>query len=100
MSTVLDLADAVVSNNGVVYLLHFNRPLAHARHYMGWTTNLQERLHAHETGHGSRLMEVVAEWGITWRLVRVWEGHRDLERSLKAQHNSPRLCPVCREEGK
>jgi len=93
---LMDLARAVVDDSqGTIYLIHFNQPLAHARHYLGWTTNLQERLYAHETGNGARLMEVISERGITWRLVRTWEGGRDLERRLKAQHHNPRLCPIC-----
>jgi predicted GIY-YIG superfamily endonuclease len=80
---------------GTVYLLHFDRPLHHAQHYMGWTTNLEQRLHAHETGNGSRLMEVVSNAGITWRLAKTWEGPRALERKLKRQHHGPRLCPIC-----
>jgi len=85
--------------DGTVYLIHFNEKLAHAQHYMGWTTNLSERLHAHETGNGARLMEVISERGITWQLTRTWAGGRDLERKLKAQHNGPRFCPICSKGG-
>jgi len=87
--------DVVGDTAGVVYLIHFNEPLSHARHYMGFTTNLPERLHAHETGNGSRLMEVISEKGITWQLVRTWAGGRGLERKLKAQKHGPRFCPLC-----
>ncbi len=98
MSTVLDLAEAVASNDdGIVYLLHFNRPLHHARHYMGWTKNLEERLKAHDNGNGARLMEVITEQGITWQLARTWKGGRDLERRLKRRHEGPRLCPICKQ---
>jgi len=96
MSTVLDLAQAVVDDSqGLVYLLHFHEPYHHARHYLGWTTNLEERLKRHASGNGARLIEVIAEAGITWQLVRTWPGGRDLERRLKARHNNPRLCPIC-----
>lgn len=99
MPTILDLAKAVVDDsNGVVYLLHFHRRYRHAGHYLGWTANLQERLAAHQSGNGARLMEVISEAGIGWELAKTWEGNRDLERKLKAQKNSPRLCPICREE--
>jgi len=96
MSTILDLADAIIDNsNGIVYLIHFNEPLHHARHYMGWTTNLIERLHAHETGNGSRIMEVISDKEITWQLVRTWPGGRVLERQFKRQKHNPRFCPIC-----
>ena len=85
-----------------VYLIHFERPIGdlsnprgQARHYLGSTTDLEARLAAHRAGNGSRLMEVVNEAGIAWTVTRTWPGGRDLERQLKRQHNSPRLCPIC-----
>jgi predicted GIY-YIG superfamily endonuclease len=61
---------------GTVYLIHFNTPLSHARHYLGWTSNLKRRLAEHQAGSGARLMAVVAQQGITWRLARTWKGGR------------------------
>jgi len=99
MATILDLANAVTNDSdGIIYLIHFDTPYKHARHYLGWTTNLDERLAAHRNGNGARLMEVIVNAGITWRLARTWTGSRELERQLKRQHNSPRLCPICSEE--
>ena len=39
---------------GTIYLLHFDRPYRHARHYTGWTEDLLDRLdrHAAGTAHG------------------------------------------------
>jgi predicted GIY-YIG superfamily endonuclease len=82
---------------GVIYLIHFDTPYKHARHYMGYTDDLQARLERHAQGNGSRLMQVIMENGITWRLARTWDGDRHLERKLKNQKNSPRLCPICQE---
>lgn len=79
----------------VVYLLHFNKPLHHARHYLGSATSLTKRLRQHRSGNGARLLEVLKDLGITWRLARVWVGDRELERRLKRQKNSPRFCPFC-----
>lgn len=79
-----------------VYLLHFDQSYHHVRHYLGWTDNLEQRLEAHRSGNGARLIEVINEAGIGWTLARTWEGGRDLERRLKRQKNSPRLCPICR----
>jgi len=59
---------------GVVYLLHFSRPYCHAKHYLGWTEDLQTRLEAHRTGTGARLTQVVVEQGITLELARTWDG--------------------------
>lgn len=80
---------------GVVYLLHFERPYAHAAHYTGWSTNLTARLAEHEAGHGARLLAVVREAGIGWQLARTWPGTRDTERALKRQGGAARRCPLC-----
>jgi predicted GIY-YIG superfamily endonuclease len=80
---------------GTVYLIHFDTPYRHARHYTGWTTNLDARLQAHRDGRGARLMEVITTAGITWQLARTWPGGRDRERAIKDRHDSPRLCPIC-----
>lgn len=80
----------------VVYLIHFEKPLHHAQHYMGFTEDLKQRLTQHAMGKGARLMEVIAEHGIEWKLARTWEnGSRTMERQLKNQHNAPLLCPEC-----
>jgi predicted GIY-YIG superfamily endonuclease len=83
-----------------VYLIHFREPYKHARHYCGFTTNLDARLTCHRHGNGARLMEVVTDAGIEWELARLWpvasceEGHV-LERRLKRRHDGPGLCPIC-----
>ena len=41
---------------GTVYLLHFDQPYKHARHYVGWTArNVRCRLAEHAAGRGARL---------------------------------------------
>lgn len=79
-----------------VYLIHFQSPYKHARHYLGSTENLPNRLHLHRAGNGARLLEVISQAQITWRLVRVWQvPDRTFEGQLKHQKNAPRLCPIC-----
>jgi hypothetical protein len=72
--------------DGVVYLEHLDRPMAHARHYLGWTpyTSPALRHQQHRLGRGARLLQVANERGITYSLVRLWPGGRSLERKLKA----------------
>ncbi len=82
-----------------MYLLHFDEPLAQARHYLGFTEDLSQRLAQHRSGSGARLMQVITEQGIDWQLARTWEGKRTLERRLKKQPNGPRLCPLCQQIG-
>lgn len=79
----------------MVYLIHFNEAFKHARHYIGFTDDLDARLEDHRNGHGARLMAVIRAAGVTWRCVRTWPGDRKLERKLKNRKDAPRLCPVC-----
>ena len=88
----------------MVYLIHFDHPLGNlanprgqAWHYIGYTENLDARLEEHRSGNGSAIMAAVGRAGITWHVVRTWEGGRDVERALKAQKNAARLCPICRQ---
>lgn len=81
--------------SGTIYLIHFDTPYKHAKHYLGWTTDLSARLVAHASGDGSRLMSIVNGAGITWRLARTWTGTRYRERQLKRQGGKARMCPAC-----
>jgi hypothetical protein len=85
---------------GLVYLIHFDTPLQHAHHYIGFVERpdgLEERMRQHRTGQGSRLMAAVSAAGIGWRVVRTWaQAGRTFERQLKERKNASRLCPVCR----
>jgi predicted GIY-YIG superfamily endonuclease len=81
--------------SGTVYLLHFDRPYRHARHYCGWTADLPARLAAHHDGRGARLLEVIRAVGIGYRLARTWTGGRGRERQIKRQGGLSRCCPLC-----
>ena len=35
---------------GIIYMLHFDQPYKHARHYTGWTEDLLDRLDRHAAG--------------------------------------------------
>jgi predicted GIY-YIG superfamily endonuclease len=54
-----------------VYLAHFSTALHHARHYLGFCTDLAQRMAQHRAGSGARLMAVIRDAGIEWKLVRV-----------------------------
>lgn len=82
-------------NSGTVYLLHFERPYKHARHYRGYTDDLTARLAAHANGSGARLMAVIHAAGIGFTLARTWPGTRTRERQLKNQGGAARMCPIC-----
>jgi predicted GIY-YIG superfamily endonuclease len=101
------------------YLGHIWPPLAHAAHYLGFTTNLPRRWPEHlaggydpathrNHGNGSRLLAAALHAGCTVELVRIWYGAqaRALEQRLKQRHKPGSLragartslkplCPVC-----
>ena len=85
----------MTARNGTVYLLHFDQPYRHARHYVGWALNVKRRLAEHEAGRGARLLAVVRAAGIGWQLARMWPGSRARERQIKRQGGHARHCPLC-----
>jgi len=81
--------------HGTIYLLHFSRPLAHARHYLGFAQDHVSRVAEHQAGNGAALTRAAHRAGIEMRLVRTWEGNMRDERALKGNHNLRLLCPEC-----
>lgn len=81
---------------GVVYLIHFNTPFKHAKHYVGWTTDLEARLADHRAGSGSALMAAVNDAGIGWSVVATWQKvDRFFERKMHRLHGVGKYCPAC-----
>ena len=89
--------DRPLSGNKV-YLIHLDKPLKHARHYLGFSEDLFKRLQKHRTGQGAAFMKAIEKHCISWHVSRIWEGDRTFERVLKDQHNASHLCPTCRQE--
>ena len=92
---------------GTVYLIHFDKPIGNpnnphgqAQHYIGYAgSSLRRRLKEHRRGTGSRIMQVVTDLGIGWRVARVWRhATRKDERRLKNYHKARQLCPICKGE--
>jgi hypothetical protein len=85
----------------VCYLVHLDQklgtdhPRGGARHYVGTTINLDQRLETHRAGKGARMLAAAVDRGITFDVVRTWPGGRETEKRIKAQRNAPRLCPAC-----
>ncbi len=57
-----------MAEEGVVYLIHLSHPYRHARHYLGWTQNLEHRLAEHRAGRGSPLLPltIVGQMTNSW----------------------------------
>lgn len=81
---------------GSVYLIHFARRFRRAQHYLGFSTNIPQRVKAHRAGRGAPLLAAVTGKGIAWRVVRVWK-RKDgyFEQELKRKHALRDLCPTC-----
>ena len=88
-----------MSHPGTVYLLHFDSPISHSQHYIGWAKgdDPTDRINAHLAGTGARLLAAVVAAGNCAELVRTWVGDRKLERLLKNRKNARGLCPTCAE---
>jgi predicted GIY-YIG superfamily endonuclease len=89
--------DPPATEMGVVYTLHLDPPLGHAKHYTGFGKDLDARLAEHEHGHGARLTQVQLDRGGTWRLASAEPGTRDRETQLK-ERGASRRCGICKAE--
>lgn len=83
-----------------VYLLHIEPPLAHASHYVGFTVDDEPhaRVAQHLAGQGTPLVRAALVAGSVVTLEGWWPtcaGGRHLERTIKMQKNTARLCPRC-----
>jgi hypothetical protein len=79
------------------------RPQAptNSRQIQQWAVDLDRRLPEHRRGRGARLLEVITQAGIGFRLARTWPGvTRARERQLKNQGGASRYCPICQAERK
>lgn len=84
-----------------VYLIHFDTPYRHAQHYIGYSGDVTARIEEHGRGQGARLMQVIVEAGITFRVAKIWRGKsRKFERQLKNRKGAGKFCPICQKEHK
>jgi hypothetical protein len=85
----------------ITYLVHLDQalgsthPRGGAQHYVGTTVNLDQRLETHRAGKGARMLAAAVERGISFDVVRTWDGGRETEKRIKRLRNAPRLCPAC-----
>ena len=78
----------------MIYILEFDRPLHHARYYLGWTKDeytLPARLKHHANGTGAAICRAAVEQGISFKCIATFPGTRHDERRLKQYKNTPRL---------
>lgn len=81
-----------------VYVLHFDPPFKHARHYVGWTDqeDIAARLDDHVKCRGSRLVKAAAAAGVKVEIAHVIVGaDRNFERKIKRSTDVCRWCRLC-----
>lgn len=84
-----------------VYLLHFDNPFSHARHYTGMAKNIRKRVNKHADGKsGVGLMNAIKKANIGFQLARIWECDDIkqaymLEHKLKRAGGKSKYCPLC-----
>jgi len=81
-----------------VYVLHFDPPFQHARHYIGFTmdTTPDRRLKEHLTGRGSPLVYAAHKAGCKITVAKWWKsGCRNFERWLKNRADVYKWCLCC-----
>lgn len=88
---------------GQVYILCFaHNPYRHAKHYCGYVEEdtkeaLLSRLERHKKGTGARLVQVITEAGITFKVAKIFKNKtRADERKFKKRGGLSRVCPICK----
>lgn len=86
-----------------VYIIHFEKPFHHAKHYIGMTgEGLLERFKRHKQGGGAKITSAVVKAGIKLRcLMKIGEFEtageaRQFEIRLKKRKESKRFCSICK----
>jgi hypothetical protein len=91
----------------MIYMLCTDSPRFKAdgtpvRHYLGFVgtaERLNERLHEHNSGKGSRLTNAVHHAGGTWFMVAIWpDGTYDDEQRMHINGKFNSICPKCLAE--
>jgi len=84
-----------------VYILHFNEPYwGRARHYVGYSIDVDKRIEAHRNGKGSLLVKYALERGNDFTIgyrqkyATQWQG-KQAERRLKIEGHASRRCSAC-----
>jgi hypothetical protein len=93
------VSDELPELTHVVYLIHFDVPIARARHYVGIcrSERLALRLREHAHRRGASLTAALARRNTCLHLARLWPAlSPELERTIKARGRYEHHCPICR----
>lgn len=88
-----------------LYIIHFEKPYYHAKHYIGITgQSLQTRLKKHRKRDGSCLTRAVVKADIKLQSIHLLgeffnaDLARQAEIKLKNRKESAKFCPRCKEQ--
>ncbi len=86
---------------GEVYLFHFNAPLgnlsnprAQARHYLGFSDDLDSRIAKQLAGRGAKLVAAALKQGLIFELYH-WPACLAVEKLVKKTKKTSLYCPAC-----
>ena len=92
------------NKNWIVYIIHFNEPYKHAKHYTGITNDFYLRMKAHLKGKGAKLPYIVLKSGIGMKFF-IWknnlnfkEAKKEEKRIKKVIKNTARICKYCKQK--
>jgi hypothetical protein len=86
---------------GTVYLFHFSAPLgnlsnprAQARHYLGFTEDLDARIAKHLAGKGAKIVAAALKQGLVFEIYH-WPAPLATEKLIKRRKETHVFCPAC-----
>jgi hypothetical protein len=89
------------STQGHLYIFHFNAPLgnlanprAQARHYCGFTDDLDARIAKQLAGKGAKLVAAALAKGLIFELYH-WPATLAVEKLVKRRKETAVFCPAC-----
>ena len=86
-----------------LYVIHFDKPYKHAKHYTGIAIDVDKRIKEHKGGYGSKLMAVITKNNIGFKCNIIGEYPtysiaKAEEKRLKTKVKQPKkYCPICIE---
>ncbi len=82
-----------------MYLLHFDKPYHHAKHYLGIAKNgIERRVAEHLAGQGANLTRILKLNGIGFVVAKTWlDVPKKSEMKLKGRGLSE-YCPICSDK--
>lgn len=79
-----------------LYLLHFDTPYKHAKHYLGIAySGIENRIEDHRNGRGANITKVLKANNITFTVAKTWlQVPRKSEMKMKGR-GLTEYCPIC-----